>query len=89
MASTLLTCACRDEDDGQVGGHRGVAGLADARQVEAIPGGLAKLEGAVRLQLQRVVRPQLHMFILRQVLATQPDLLACKKGHFAFVTENP
>lgn len=29
------------------------------------------------LQLQRVVRSQLDMLVLRQVLAAQPDLLAC------------
>jgi hypothetical protein len=86
MTREWMAGACRDEDDGQVGGHGGVAGLADARQVQAIPGGLAELEGAVRLQLQRVVRAQLHMLVLCQVLAAQPDLLACRNGHFAVVT---
>ena len=51
------------------------------RLSEARPGGprarLGEREGALRLQLQRVVRAQLDLVGLRQVAPAQPDRLAC------------
>lgn len=40
---------------------------------------LVQREGPLKLQLQRVVGPQLHMLVLSHVLALQPDLLACRQ----------
>ena len=39
---------------------------------------LGQREGALLLDLQRVVGPQLDLLVLRQVLAAQADLLACR-----------
>ena len=68
----------RDEDGGQVGGRRRIARLADAGQVEGVPQGLVQLERPVQLHLQRVVRAELHVLILRQVAPAQPDGLTCQ-----------
>ena len=62
----------------QVRRSRGVAGLPDAVQVQAVPLVLGQREGALLLDLQRVVGPQLDMLVLCQVLAAQADLLACR-----------
>jgi len=49
--------------------ERGASGGPRAR--------LGERERALRLQLQRVVRAQLHLVGLRQVAPAQPDRLAC------------
>ena len=72
-----LPASHRDEDGGQVGGRGRVARLADAGQVEGVPQGLVELERPVQLHLQRVVRAQLDVLVLRQVAPAQPDGLTC------------
>ncbi len=77
-ASVAVFLPHRDEDGGQVCGCRGVACLADAGQVEGVPQGFVDLERPVQLHLQRVVRAQLDVLVLRQVAPAQPDGLPCQ-----------
>lgn len=79
----------RDKDCRQVSGEGRVASLLDAVQVQPLPHGFLNLKGAVRLQLQRVVGPQLHFVGLRQVASPQPDLCPYTASATIFDTVPP
>ena len=71
-----LLGAHRDENSRQVCTRCWVAGDLDPVQVHCIPQSLLHSEGPLWLNLERVISTWPHMLGLRQVLATQPQLLA-------------